>query len=322
MLIAQQGSSRFLSAPSADDFAPGFVIDLEQNRVWPVRYAGSVLKHGYWDDLSAPENVRCLALALADSYAYLTPEPSPMPTIFVPSRSATDWKPLLAQPERHWKAGYSAMALARAWEEAAPGSFPPEIRAVLEESGEPALSQLRLLLALPEYPVPLPGGDRPSQTDVFALARGPQGLVAIAVEGKVDEPFGPTLGEKRGDASSGAALRLRYLLDALGLSGETSDLIRYQLLHRAVSALLVAEQFAAPTAVLLIHSFSLTDRGFEDFTEFAALFGQQTQAGKLVRLGQFGGCGLWAGWCKGEQRFREPLPARAQPVVAGNKGPA
>jgi Domain of unknown function (DUF6946) len=35
--------------------------------------------------------------------------------------------------------------------------------------------------------VPLPGGVRPSQNDLFVLARGAKGAIAIMVEGKVSE---------------------------------------------------------------------------------------------------------------------------------------
>ncbi len=243
-----------------------------------------------------------------------------MPTIYVPSRSAADWKPLLAQPERHWKEGYSAMSLARAWHEAPDGSFPAEVRSVLEESGDSALTELRLLLAVPEYAVALPGGQRASYTDVLALARSSQGLVAIAVEGKVDEPFGPTVAEKRVEASEGSAQRLRYLLETIGLPQETSGSIRYQLLHRAVSAVLIAERFDAHTAVFLVQSFSPSDRWFDDFSAFVSLFGQQAQMGKLLRLGQFKGRELWAGWCKGEQRFREAVPDVANGETSDGDG--
>lgn len=45
--------------------------------------------------------------------------------------------------------------------------------------------------AFPEHQVPLLGGSRPSQTDLFVVAQSPGELVSIAVEGKVREPFGP-----------------------------------------------------------------------------------------------------------------------------------
>jgi hypothetical protein len=67
--------------------------------------------------------------------------------------------------------------------------------------------------------VPLLGGARPSQNDLFVLARGAQGPVSIMVEGKVNESFGPMLGEWRDDASEGKESRLRFLLSTVGLSG-------------------------------------------------------------------------------------------------------
>ena len=225
-----------------------------------------------------------------------------MKRILVPTQSPEDWKRLLAKPE-HWKASYSAMTLALAWEAAHPAA-PPEIVAVLESAGEAVLHGLRLLLAIPEYQVDLPGGRRPSQTDVLALMRGQGGLVAVAVEGKVDEAFGPTVGEKRAEASAGVDERLTWITQRLALVS-VPDVIRYQLLHRTVSALLIAEQFDAAAAVMLVQSFSPTDRWFEDFEALVGLFGANVPVGQLVRLGEFNGTPLYIGWCKGDQRFRE-----------------
>lgn len=108
----------------------------------------------------------------------------------------------MAKPDLHWKAGYSAMTLALSWEAAHP-HVPDEVSAALGSTGDSELDGLELLLAIPEYQVDLPGGQRPSQTDVLALMRGKHGLVAVAVEGKVDEAFGPTVEEKRVDSSAG-----------------------------------------------------------------------------------------------------------------------
>jgi len=220
--------------------------------------------------------------------------------IVVPTQSPEDWKRLLAKPDLHWKAGYSAMTLAQSWEAAHP-CVPPEIAAALDS--EPILRNLELLLAIPEYQVNLPGGQRPSQTDVLALMRGSAGLVAVAVEGKVDEAFGPTVGQKRAEASAGVDERLAWLIDHLGLD-VVPDTVRYQLLHRTASALLVAEQFDAAAALMLVHSFSPTALWFDDFAAFAALFGVEAQVGGVARVGTFGGIPLFIGWCKGDQRFR------------------
>ncbi len=79
------------------------------------------------------------------------------------------------------------------------------------------------LLALPEYQVPLPGGARPSQNDIFILARSDIDLVTIAVEGKVKEPFGPTISEWLIKASSGKHVRLKFIQDLLELGDQPLD---------------------------------------------------------------------------------------------------
>ncbi len=229
-----------------------------------------------------------------------------MSQIYVPTTSVEDWKRLLAKPDLHWKAGYSAMTLARAWEAAPLGRFPPEVDNILQTSGRNGWNALKLLAAIPEFQVPLPGGQRPSQTDLLALARSPDGLVVVAVEGKVDEALGPTVGEKKAEKSS--ADRLKYLLKTLGLD-DCPDAVRYQLLHRAASALIVAQDFAAESAVMLVHSFSPSGKWFEDFGAFGTLCGQKAERGQLLSLGKRNGTPLYIGWCVGDQRFREGVPA-------------
>jgi hypothetical protein len=104
--------------------------------------------------------------------------------VYIPADSVHDWRRLLAQPH-HWKAGYSAMAIARCWQEA--DGFPASIADLFDNSGIADLASPELLLALPEHKVPLPPArGRPSQSDVFALARSGTRLVAIAVEGKAE----------------------------------------------------------------------------------------------------------------------------------------
>lgn len=232
-----------------------------------------------------------------------------MASILVPTRSIDDWKRLLAKPDLHWKAGYSAMTLARAWESARQEGFPPEVASILRTTQQPGWDALRLLLAIPEYQVALPGGQRPSQTDLLALARSQTGLVVVAVEGKVDESLGPTVGEKRRENSAGVSERLGFLLQSLGLAGCPDD-VRYQLLHRTVSAMLVARDFAAEGAVMLIHSFSPSEKWFADFAAFGGLFGKTPAPGQLVSLGAHDGIPLWAGWCIGDQQFRADPGAR------------
>ena len=119
-----------------------------------------------------------------------------MSKILTPSSGPDDWQQFLADPQKQWKRGYSAMAAALSWE-AAKG-LPPEIAALLGPDVE-------LLFAIPEHKVALPGGRQESQCDVFALARAGDETIALAVEAKVNEPFAPTVREWMVGASAVSA---------------------------------------------------------------------------------------------------------------------
>ena len=80
-----------------------------------------------------------------------------------------DWRHLLADPQKHWRRGYSARALAHCWQEA--DGIPAGCLAVLGRCE--ALQNLETLIAIPEHRVPLPGGKRSSQNDVGVLAATP-----------------------------------------------------------------------------------------------------------------------------------------------------
>lgn len=221
-----------------------------------------------------------------------------MTRIYVPSSGPLSWKSLLAKPDRHWAVGYSARTLANSWE-AAEG-LPPEIERLLA----PLLKEVQLLVALPEHKVPLPGGRRESQSDVFALLRTGSDVVACTIEGKVDEPFGPTLGEWLVDASAGKLERLAFLQKILGLHEEIPRNVRYQLLHRTASAVMESDRFATSAAAMIVHSFSPAAQWFEDFRAFAALFGAQASPDRAVEVRLPSGKPLYLGWATGEARFR------------------
>ena len=220
-----------------------------------------------------------------------------MGRIVLPSGSPEDWKRFLAQPDLHWATGYSARTLAHSWE-ASGDRAPVEVEALLTR----ALGPVKLLLAIPEHKTPLPGGERASQSDVFALIRYAEGLAACCIEGKVDEPFGPTLGEWSVDMSAGKRLRIDYILDMLGLTSCPAE-IRYQLLHRTASALIEADRFAASTAAMLVHSFSPSHRRFDEFGRLLALFGQTAKMGEPVVVTTRSRRRLVLGWCCGDPRY-------------------
>jgi hypothetical protein len=121
--------------------------------------------------------------------------------ILMSTTGPDDWQQFLAQPEKHWRAGYSAWALAHCWEASA--GLPPEIERVLASAEPVDLRAVEPLIAIPEYAVALPGGKRSSMNDVFVLGRTPAGAVTMMVEGKVNESFGPLVTDWEPDSSPG-----------------------------------------------------------------------------------------------------------------------
>jgi hypothetical protein len=224
-----------------------------------------------------------------------------MPRILSFTTGPHDWQALLADPAKHWRTGYSARTLAHCWEAA--DGFPREVAKALSHTTDPLLDGLTPLLAVPEFKVPLPGGVRSSQNDLFVLARSLAGPVSIMVEGKVSESFGPTLDEWQQDMSPGKTKRLRFLVRSLGLDEVPMGSIRYQLLHRAASALITGEQYRAVAAVLLVHSFSEELVGWSDYAAFTDLFGVNAARGIVQRLTDKSAIPLFGAWVVGDCTF-------------------
>jgi len=226
-----------------------------------------------------------------------------MNKFYIPSKGSSDWQQLLAQPQKHWRTGYSAKSLAYCWEES--GGFPESVLEVFNKSEYSMFHDLEFILGIPEYEVPLPGGDTASQNDVFVLARTKDQLVTIAVEGKVSEPFGPLVEEKCQNMSAGAQERLEYLVNLLGLEGKDINKIRYQLLHRTASALIEAERFHAKTALMLVHTFSQTNEHFDDYSAFVNLFEKTCEINSITHAGTYGSCYLYLAWVTGNKIYLE-----------------
>lgn len=224
-----------------------------------------------------------------------------MKRVFIPTASGGDWQRLLAKPDLHWKPGYSAMTTAAAWE-AAGNKLPPEISDLLASANAPELTGLELLAAIPEWQTDLPGGERPSCTDVLAIARNQTGLCVIAVEAKVLEDFGPRVGEKRKGASKGQLDRIQYLENLLGVRG-FDDGIRYQLLHRTASALLTAKQFHAQTAVMLVQAFGTPEDRKRDFQQFCVAINADEICPGLFTARRFDSPSLYLAWCAGDKKY-------------------
>lgn len=231
-----------------------------------------------------------------------------MSRIYVPANKPEDWRKLLAKPRRHWKREHSAKALAYCWQ--GENGFPRSVRKVFRNCGIELFKNIKLLIAFPEYKVSLrPRGGRPSQNDIFVLAKVGEQLISIAVEGKVSEPFGETVAEWKSKITEGKRERLEFLRKQLQLEKVQIDHIRYQLLHRTVSAILEAKKFNTENALMLVHSFSKSDEwieGFEDYRNFLALYGlKYVQPDSILFAKSIDGIDLYFGWVKGDKKYLE-----------------
>ena len=232
---------------------------------------------------------------------WLAPKGIDMAKILIPASNPEDWKVFLADPEKHWKRGYSARSLAYCWQES--DGMPSEVQVVLNQI--PILNPLKTIFAIPEHQVPLPGGSTKSQNDVWVLGEIDGGLVSIAVEGKVSEPFGPTVGEWYSEHSPGKEQRLRFLCGELGISFPPPNHIRYQLLHRTASAIIEAKRFRTNVAVMVVHTFSPTNEWLEDYQSFLSLYGLNGGVNQAVSTLLETGINLCLAWVHGDSKWLE-----------------
>ena len=226
-----------------------------------------------------------------------------MNKIYIPSDSPDMWRNLLAQPKKQWKKGYSARALAYCWQEA--DGFPKSVVTTFQKSKINLFGDVELLFAFPEYKVPLPGGKRESQNDIYVIAKSNNDLISIMIEGKVNEPFDKPVSSwiSNSSGNSGKQERLDFLLNKLTLNQTQVQQIRYQLLHRTVSAIIEAQRIGAKNALMLVHSFSTKNEWFDDFGKFVKLFSLTAKINSIVGPYQTDGINIYFGWIKGDKYY-------------------
>jgi hypothetical protein len=138
--------------------------------------------------------------------------------------------------------------------------------------------------------------------DIWVLARSDGQIISITVEGKVSEPFGPTVQEWQAEFSPGKAKRLADILSLLSLPS-VLETTRYQLLHRTASAIIEAQRFNAAHAVMLVHSFSKSSEWFQDYSAFASLMGCKPSKDSMVSVGSRAGISLHLAWVRGNADY-------------------
>ena len=214
--------------------------------------------------------------------------------IYIPTKNAKSWKSLLADPERHWRTGYSAKSVAESWERAK--GLPKEIVSGLQKAED--TKEAELLFAIPEFKVHLPGGNRASQNDVFAVTSNERGLTSIAVEAKAREDFGKTIANWMQNASEGKIQRLAFILDKIMFPIDEVDELRYQLFHRLASSVIMAEKFHAKNAMMIVQSFVESDEEnhYADFERFVSAYTVECLKNKPILLIQNEHINIYAMW--------------------------
>ncbi len=218
-----------------------------------------------------------------------------MTKIYIPAKKPEDWKPLLGDPDLHWKPGRSAMATAYSWQMAK--GLPHEINNLFERAPE-------LLLAIPEHKVQMPKGRGQSQCDVFALVRLDGKLAVLAVEAKVDETFGPTVEQWLNQGGDNRPPILEAICELIGASFPPPGHLRYQLFHRTAAAVIEARRFNAPLAFMIVQSFSKDHAWFEAFEAFSAyLLGKGSPRGVMSEKQFLNDVTLRLAWASGSNPF-------------------
>jgi hypothetical protein len=129
------------------------------------------------------------------------------------------------------------------------------------------------------------------------------------VEGKAREDFGPTVSQwRRKTSTKGYHLRWDHVLENTGPLESVPEDIRYQLLHRTASAVIVARRLHAACAVMIVQSFVPSDKEnhFGDFAKFVALYNRDAAKGRLIFLNDVGGVHLYCGWAQSKMECHSP----------------
>lgn len=216
-----------------------------------------------------------------------------LPRIHLPIKRPEDVIPHLGAAI-HWKEGRSAKCLTDSW--FAANAIPNSVADVLK--GDAIFADARLIDGFLERSVRLLDGRRPSQTDLMAIVALKDKIGVLAIEGKVDETFGPTIEEwLTTTPSSGKLKRLAMLSELLCTDAAQHGALRYQLLHRTASAVLEAKRYMSNEAAMVVQSFCPNKSGFSDFSAFASAMGLGTViVGGMTGAKVCGGVNLRLGW--------------------------
>lgn len=177
-----------------------------------------------------------------------------------------------------WKAGRSAMELARSWFRHGQAEPPDELLSLLRSSTR--LHNIQINTGIPELVTPLPERGEGRNHDLALIAHTPTEQVTITIEAKADEPFGSdtileyyTKAIKKRDSGTPTRVpeRIEQLmaLVAPGVSIYKSQWgeVRYQLLTALCGTILQAQADDSTLAILVVHEFQSDETNREKQAE-------------------------------------------------------
>jgi hypothetical protein len=220
------------------------------------------------------------------------------------TRGVGNWRDRLANPDRQWRRGFSALETAVSWEAAGKGSgwLPEPIAHVFRST---AYERPELLVAIAEHKVVFDGTGGDSQCDVWALLKTPVGTLSMSVEAKAREGFGDghqALGDWLLAGDSERSLQNRQsrwdsirknLPPAEGADGYPE--VAYQLLHRCAAAVKEAERFGLQHAAFVVQAFGSPDESFQQFARMCHVMGVSAERDRL-HVAAVGAISLGVGW--------------------------
>lgn len=220
------------------------------------------------------------------------------------TRGVGNWRDRLANPERQWRRGFSALEAAVSWEGADKGSgwLPEPIAHVF--NGTP-YERPELLIAIAEHKVVFDGSGGDSQCDVWAFLKTHSGTLSMSVEAKAREAFGDghqTLRDWLLAGDSERSLQNRQnRWDSIRKNLPPADDVdgylgvAYQLLHRCAAAVKEAERFGLQHAAFVVQAFGSPDESFQQFARMCHVVGVPAVRDRL-QVAAVGAISLGVGW--------------------------
>jgi hypothetical protein len=159
-----------------------------------------------------------------------------------------------ASKKLNWVDGRSAKELAKVWMRKGSGQVPDELTSIFHSA--PELGHIEINLAIPEYKTKIDQYGTHRVHDLLLYGKSEHDKMVISIEAMVDEPFGPTIKDRKTNnrEHSNMDKRIARLTQALFYKKDVSHL-KYQLLLALGGTLVEAKRHKASFAVFIIHEF-------------------------------------------------------------------